>query len=221
MWVALVISMAGGVHCAAMCSPLIGIVASQRLLLRQLIYHSGRILTYGILGLLTTSAGKTLPLGNYQSIVAAILGVYMLLMATTGMHIKIKLFENVMYKISYVLKNYFIVLLQRKNHKAVFLLGSINGLLPCGLTWIALTYCLTLTRPVDGFLFMSLFGVGTLPALFGAAYIWQQLAARLHWSARKISTAIMLISSALLITHALHEHHEKQHTPQQTITICR
>jgi sulfite exporter TauE/SafE len=47
-------------------------------------------------------------------------------------------------------------------------MGMLNGFLPCGMTLIALSYCLILAGPIDGFNFMLLFGVGTLPVMLGS-----------------------------------------------------
>ena len=51
-----------------------------------------------------------------------------------------------------------------------FLMGLINGLLPCGMVYIAIAFALT-TKDLSGaILFMTMFGLGTLPALVGLNY---------------------------------------------------
>ena len=44
-------------------------------------------------------------------------------------------------------------------------LGALNGLIPCGLTYMAMASALTATQVMDGVLFMMVFGLGTFPAL--------------------------------------------------------
>ena len=48
-----------------------------------------------------------------------------------------------------------------------FILGMVNGLLPCGLVYLALAGALTTGNIYSGGLFMFFFGLGTIPMLFG------------------------------------------------------
>lgn len=46
-----------------------------------------------------------------------------------------------------------------------FLLGMANGLLPCGMVYLAIAGAVTANTVRNSVLFMFLFGVGTLPAM--------------------------------------------------------
>jgi uncharacterized protein len=50
-------------------------------------------------------------------------------------------------------------------------MGMLNGLLPCGLTYMALTNCFILPTAVDGFVFMVWFGFGTWPVMIGLSWL--------------------------------------------------
>lgn len=50
-------------------------------------------------------------------------------------------------------------------------MGMLNGLLPCGLTYMALTYCFILPTATDGFIFMLMFGLGTWPVMIGLSWL--------------------------------------------------
>jgi len=52
-----------------------------------------------------------------------------------------------------------------------FVLGLLNGLLPCGLLYAAFAGAAATANPVHGGLFMLVFGLGTVPALFVAAQL--------------------------------------------------
>jgi len=52
-----------------------------------------------------------------------------------------------------------------------FLMGVMNGLLPCGLVYAALTMSLSTGSVVSAASFMAVFGVGTIPALWVAAQL--------------------------------------------------
>jgi sulfite exporter TauE/SafE len=50
------------------------------------------------------------------------------------------------------------------------LLGFLNGLLPCGMVYLALGSAMSTGKPIDAALFMALFGLGTMPALLMVAF---------------------------------------------------
>src|SRR5690606_19047261 len=47
-----------------------------------------------------------------------------------------------------------------------FIAGILNGLLPCGMVYMALLSAINADGPKQSFLFMLYFGLGTLPLLF-------------------------------------------------------
>jgi sulfite exporter TauE/SafE len=56
-----------------------------------------------------------------------------------------------------------------------FIYGTIWGWLPCGLVYSALLLTVTSGGPLQGALFMTAFGAGTLPAVLGAGILTRQL----------------------------------------------
>jgi sulfite exporter TauE/SafE len=73
------------------------------------------------------------------------------------------------------LKGAFARLLQRRTLASQFLLGTLNGLLPCGLVYIAAAGAATTLSPAFGALHMAAFGLGTLPMLFGVGMLGGRL----------------------------------------------
>lgn len=223
---ALVMGFAGSLHCIGMCSPLAMAVsnASPRVALNRIIYNLGRIFTYGILGAMVGTIGWTLSFGNFQNLISVLLGVTLLLFGLLGVsniHVP-GLTKGLQHATTY-LKHLFGKFLQRKNFYSVFILGSLNGILPCGLTFLALTYCLTLNSPAESFYFMILFGLGTLPAMAGLTAILMDLVKRFNISLRKLTTSMLILSGCLLIARVFLFHH---HTlPEQhglvDIILCR
>jgi sulfite exporter TauE/SafE len=86
-----------------------------------------------------------------------------------------------------------------KSHAAMFIMGSLNGFLPCGLSLIALTWCLTLRGPVDGFNFMLAFGAGTLPVMAGFTGFLPTVIQKFRLSLHKATTSMLIISGLILI----------------------
>ena len=47
----------------------------------------------------------------------------------------------------------------------MFFIGLLNGLLPCGLVYVAVAGALVSNSPVQGAAFMTFFGLGTIPVM--------------------------------------------------------
>ncbi len=220
---------AGSLHCVGMCSPLAMTVSNLNpaATLNRFIYNLGRILTYGLLGAVVGGAGWALPLSGLQNVLSLALGISLLIFAVLGitsMHIPV--LTSAIHRLTALLKSAFGKFLQRKNYISVFILGTLNGLLPCGLTFLALTYCLTLGSIGNSFYFMLLFGVGTLPVMLGLTTIFQYLVKRFNLNFRKVTTTMLFFSGCLLIARVFigHEHESHRVPAQETateITICR
>ena len=215
MWTtALILGFAGSIHCLGMCSPLAMAVTSMTpaALLNKVVYNSGRILTYTCMGAVVASAGLIFPLHKFQNIISILLGIVLLLVGVGCLkNIKIPGLTSLALKATTLLKSKFSQYLKHKQISGIFVLGVLNGMLPCGLTLLALTWCLTLRGPIDGFNFMLLFGVGTLPAMLGFTQILPVLVKKINWSIRSFTTYMLIISGCLLIARVFLVH--LPHTP--------
>jgi len=173
MWTALVLGLAGSLHCAGMCSPLaMAVTARKPFMLHKVVYNTGRVLIYGLMGILAAAFGSLFSLTAYQGVLSFAMGAIFLLMgvgAITG--VNIPLFTAGVNKLTIKLKQLFGFWLHKKQTSAVFVMGMLNGLLPCGLTYLALTYCFILPAATDGFIFMLLFGLGTWPVMVGFSWL--------------------------------------------------
>jgi sulfite exporter TauE/SafE len=217
---ALILGFTGSLHCLGMCSPLAMTVTGQssRGLVKRIVYNLGRILTYSIAGSIVAAIGFALIFFKIQNILTIGLGIILLIAGLSGVtQLKIPFVTSAIARFSSRLRMYFSVFIQRKSYGAVFLLGSLNGLLPCGLSFIALSFCLSFDNPVDGFYFMMLFGAGTLPVLLGATSIFHWLVNRLHVSFAKISTAMLIVSGVLLIGRVFADH--TIHSPESPASV--
>ena len=219
---ALIMGFAGSLHCIGMCSPLALAVTNMKrsVLLSRLLYNSGRIFTYGVLGALVSLAGATLSIFEFQNLLSIVLGTVLLIIGFAGIsQIKIPVITKVLQRFTTFLKLMFGKFFRQKSYGATIFLGALNGLLPCGLTFLALSYCLVLTRPADGFTFMILFGVGTLPAMFGLTSIINFLISRFHLNIQKVTTGLMIVSGCLLIARVFLTHASHGDSPEALIDI--
>ncbi|MBC7915082.1 MAG: sulfite exporter TauE/SafE family protein [Pyrinomonadaceae bacterium] len=158
----------GSLHCVSMCGPLILALpfSTQSIwisILQRLLYQAGRILMYGLLGLIIGLIGTGFELLNLQQILSLATGI---LLCTAGISYFIK--EKQVSKHFMLLPIQKLTsLLSRYLSKPYggFIAGSLNGLLPCGVTYIALAQAVNLNTTIESGRFMLFFGLGTLPLL--------------------------------------------------------
>jgi uncharacterized protein len=221
-WTALLMGLAGSLHCAGMCSPLAMAITMQKpLLANKIIYNTGRIITYGILGAIAAALGSSFFITPYQSVISFSIGVIFLLTgigAITGIHIPI--FTNAINRLTHWLKGLFAFWLQRKNYLSVMIMGMLNGLLPCGLTYLAMTYCFIMPNAQEGFGFMILFGLGTWPVMIGFTWVLGVGFAKVKLNYQKITMVVFILIGAWLLTRAVttHQMDAHQHLFGQTHT---
>ena len=224
---ALIMGVAGSLHCAGMCSPLVMTVTNRRSsgISNRLLYNLGRITTYGVLGAIVATIGYVLPLSGFQNLLSLTLGLTLIALAlvgTTG--VRIPVLTAALARLMGVLKKAFSKILYQKNPGSLLLLGSLNGLLPCGLTLLALSFCITLQTPAEGFVYMFIFGIGTLPIMLGFVSVIGFVKTRLNWNIKAVTTGLMVLSGVLLIARVFLIHHPEGHTHELDlvdIVICR
>ncbi len=169
----LIMGLLGGFHCVGMCGPIALVLPVDRTskwkaLVQTSAYHLGRIVTYALMGLLFGLLGKGLSLAGFQSKISILMGAIMILavifptnyLANFGLG---KPLYGLVAKLKSTLGSY----LQKKSSSTLFIIGLLNGLLPCGLVYMALTGAVATGDAYTGAAFMALFGLGTSPLLTG------------------------------------------------------
>lgn len=218
---------AGSLHCAGMCSPLAFAVSNMRspAMANRILYNIGRITVYGILGVITASIGYILPLSKFQNLLSVVFGFVLIVMAIIGITgIRIPFVSSALIKFSGMLKTAFSKYLGNKSLGATLFLGALNGLLPCGLTFLALSFCITLTTPLEGFAYMLVFGLGTLPVMLGLVSVMDIIKNKMNWNISKVTLGLMMLSGALLIARVFLVHIPDGHAHELDlvdIVICR
>lgn len=93
--------------------------------------------------------------------------------------------------------------MQRPGTPAMLALGMLNGLLPCGMVYMAIAGALALGGALQGSLFMIAYGLGTLPALLLLSMAsWKMDASTRHYL-RKAAPYLGMLLAALLIVRGL------------------
>ncbi len=195
----------GGFHCVGMCG---GIVASVSIGSGRIswpgiaLYQLSRVATYIFLGIAATTIGivflKSNLFANGQKMLSLIAGVSITFLAIqVGGWIPEKFgFLSKFLKIpSSVLKG------TQKEGSIYYwiLLGIFNGLLPCGLVYSALAIALEKADIFHSVAIMFLFGLGTVPWLFGVAWTVKRIEPSVRNRFIKVAAAAMALYGLLLI----------------------
>ena len=78
-----------------------------------------------------------------------------------------------------------------------------NGLLPCGMVYLAVAGALNTTQVKSGILFMGMFGLGTLPPLFALSYFGSLIKLSLRNKIRQITPLIIVVMAVIFILRGL------------------
>lgn len=166
-WTAFVLGLAGSLHCAGMCGPLVlalpvdaPTVAGQ--FVRRVVYNAGRICTYGLLGVAFGFVGKVFSLVGLQRWVSLGAGLALLLGLLLGPRLGVRF--GVTPPVSW-LKSALGRLLRQRTFASLFAFGALNGLLPCGLVYVACAGAVAVGNMTGGIAYMLVFGLGTVPML--------------------------------------------------------
>lgn len=167
-WIPFTLGLAGGLHCVGMCGPLLITTPKTNDTLVDTVYgvfyHLGRILVYGFLGIIFASLGTLLfEFEVYYRSLLLIAGIALILSITPITRTSGYAFYQ---KITSALGSGTRYFWKRPSHISSLALGAINGLLPCGMVYAAAAGASAQTSIGDGFVFMTLFGLGTWPLLF-------------------------------------------------------
>lgn len=208
-WTALIMGLAGSLHCAGMCSPLVlAATANGKGMRSRLIYNFGRILMYALLGATLGTFGSFLPLDNFRNVLTIALGIALLVLSVAGSYnVRVPLVQSQLSRVLIWFKRIFASVLSRRSAGATFLLGFLNGILPCGLTFAALMVAFSFGIWQSA-TFMMVFGLGTFPVMVGFVGGLHYLVKRFNFSLARMSSLLLFVSGCLLITRVFVQHHE-------------
>ena len=167
-----ILGLISSLHCVGMCGPIalsLGLNQQSRvnLYFKNFTYQLGRVITYTLFGLLIGIFGNGLQLVSSQQFISIFVGTIMLLSVFVPKTISTKLeSKKIVSNFLLQLKLKLGKLLGEKSYNSLFTIGLLNGLLPCGPVYIALTAAVASKSIFDSGLFMFLYGLGTIPLMF-------------------------------------------------------
>jgi sulfite exporter TauE/SafE len=205
---AFVMGLAGSLHCVGMCGPLaLSLPISHNNELSRinggLIYNGGRILSYTSMGLVFGSLGNLFITAKWQSGLSIVLGIIIflyLLVPKKYFHFST---TTIFGKPFIFLRKQLGKLFHSAKLSSLFFIGVLNGFLPCGLVYLALTSSIISASPVNGGMFMLSFGLGTFPMMFATVLIGNYLNQSLRQKIHKAVPALLFFMAVLLILRGM------------------
>jgi sulfite exporter TauE/SafE len=170
----LVSSLAGSLHCVAMCGPLIALHGGARSLRLALVHALGRLTTYAALGAAAGLVGRAVDVAGHLAAVqhgAAIIAGAL----TVGWGLRtLAVARGWLSAAGGAPALFQRGLLQLRTRRAVrraWWIGVLTGLLPCGWLWVFVVSASGTGSPWLGAAVMALFWLGTVPAMTGVLAI--------------------------------------------------
>jgi sulfite exporter TauE/SafE len=205
---ALIIGLVGSFHCAGMCGPLALALPLKQdswgtRIFSAAIYNSGRIFTYALLGALFGFLGFGLAFWGLQRWVSIAMGIIMIFSVIFPVIFRKLNIEEAVDGFLSGLKRSLGRLFVVRSYTSVFLIGILNGFLPCGLVYLALAGAIISTGPLAGATYMVLFGIGTLPMMLAIPLAGNFASLSFRSAVKKLIPIIIILVGILFILRGL------------------
>lgn len=209
LWSALIFGLLGSFHCIGMCGPIAFMLPVDRSnstnkVFQIFTYHFGRILAYSIIGLTFGLIGKSLYIFGLQQRLSIIIGVLMIIAVLIPTKVFNKFnFSKPIYKLISRVKSALGQALKKKTADTFLTIGFLNGFLPCGLVYMAVFASMAMQSPLQGSLYMVLFGIGTIPLMTSAIYLGKFLNSTIKRRIQRAIPVFVVVIGLLFILRGL------------------
>lgn len=201
----------GSLHCVGMCGPIALALprAEQRwgAVAGALLYNFGRILTYLLLGLIIGAFGRGLFLAGVQAWFSVIIGILLIGVAILSLNVEAYIKQFALVKgIQTWVSRTMAKLMNREGLSTHFYMGLLNGLLPCGLVYVAVAGAVLSDSWVQSALYMGGFGAGTLPLMLGTALAGQFINLNWRQKLRRLSPVLLGLFGLYFMARGINFH---------------
>ena len=203
LWAAFTLGLAGSWHCVGMCGPIAMVVPGAKgknRIYAILLYHSGKILSYALIGSLFGLFGLFLGSLKIQSVVTISVGILMVLIAFLPVILnRLEQKGFVLFSSYFRFKQKLSRLLDKDKVEFAFYIGLLNGFIPCGMVYMAALAALTQASVTDSILFMVLFGLGTAPFISLLIFFANYLRSKIQKRAVMLRTAVLFLVGLFMV----------------------
>ena len=209
LWAGFFFGLLGSFHCVGMCGAIAlalpGAGGSRgRYVAGRVLYNLGRVTTYALLGAAAGVLGQGLRLAGWQQSLSLLSGGLILLLVVTperyvGQAAAFFDLDVVLAKVKSRLAYFY----QQPSLGALYTTGLLNGLLPCGLVYLALAGALSAPGVAGAAAYMGLFGLGTLPLMLALSLTGQLVPLRWRGRLRRAVPVLAILLAGLFIVRGL------------------
>jgi len=185
----------------------------------HLLYSLGRVFTYTILGAMFGALGGVVLFSNNANGGLLIFAGIAMILAGLSLMGKIKFLTLIEHSFSSSswYKNAFKKVLNSKSNSSFFILGMLNGLLPCGFVYFFAITAASTADPLYGAMVMAIFGLSTIPAMFGVGFLASLASAT---SFRNMMMSLSSVAVILYGAYTIYNGYEYIANPLKTLRDC-
>jgi sulfite exporter TauE/SafE len=206
---AIVLGLMGSFHCAGMCGPIAVALPLHGNTIPQKIfgvtlYNIGRTITYGVMGVLFGLLGQGLGMIGFQQMISVIMGAIMIISALFPALFKSQYrLDKGWFSFVGKLKKSIGEMFSIRSFSSLFFIGLLNGLLPCGLVYMAIAGAIGTGNAAEGTLYMILFGLGTIPMLLSISLAGNVINLAIRKKINKLIPVLVVVVGLLFILRGL------------------
>lgn len=182
------------IHCISMCGAinLMAVTSVKRSIKRPILYNLGRVISYTLVGGICGSIGSILGINDgISGIIIIIASIVMFLISLSMLGI-IKHHLSIFNKLKI-----------KSSSKNPFIIGLLNGLMPCGPLQAMQVYALSTGSFIGGALSMFLFSLGTVPLMLFVGIVVNIFKGKRKILINKIASILILILSIVMLNRGL------------------
>lgn len=209
LYSAFIFGLISSFHCIGMCGPIAMMLPVDRQneakkVTQIVTYHLGRLTAYSTIGLIFGLLGRVFFLAGLQQKLSIFIGLAMILVVLTPEKIFSKYnFSKPVYKVISKIKSGLGAHFKNRSYKSLFIIGLLNGFLPCGMVYVALFGAIAMQSAGFGVLYMILFGLGTVPLMTIVLYINSVIKASFRNRIQKVIPYVAVVIGVLFILRGL------------------
>jgi len=197
----------GSFHCIGMCGPIalslpVNTQKASGKIATVVLYNLGRAATYAVLGAVFGLIGNQFVLIGYQQLFSIVLGALILIVVLLNklLSIESRLLQSIHVSIQSKLARH---LTKANSSFNYFIVGILNGLLPCGLVYLAITSAAATGSVADGSLLLFAFGLGTFPFMFSIMVLSRAISFNARRTVKKMMPVFIALTACMLMLRGM------------------
>ncbi|WAC14074.1 sulfite exporter TauE/SafE family protein [Dyadobacter pollutisoli] len=226
-YLAFTMGLISSLHCVGMCGPIaLALPVHKGSRLKQfsglLLYNSGRALSYSSLGLLVGGIGASIGWLGYLRYLSVFAGLLMLAYVFWPSRLDSYFHPPVFWaRFVHFLKQQMAATLQSRSAAGWLMLGIFNGLIPCGMVYMALMSSIATGSMAGSATYMMIFGLGTFPAMISIGIAKQKFTPGLRSRIRRFTPVMLAVAGIWLVMRGVLTDLPVNGESRTGITVCK